>query len=159
MKIYPAQTDKDIEHVKILLEEYAGWLEGEGYLFGDKLEEFKEQVANLLGVFVPPEGYLLVATYRGQVAGCVAMRKLASGLCEMRSLFVRRRYRGLNIGKALCEAIIAKAQSAGYTSMRLTSNRKMVAANELYKALGFKETESYADYLGTDVVFMELKLV
>ncbi|MHC4572022.1 MAG: GNAT family N-acetyltransferase [Planctomycetota bacterium] len=158
LKIFPVEGGENLELARVLLEEYACWLENEGYLFGDKLEEFREQVANLPGVFVRPEGYLLVATYRGQVAGCVAMRKLDSSLCEMRSLFVRPRYRGLNIGKALCETVIAKAQSIGYTSMRLTSNRKMVAANELYKVLGFKETEAYADYLGTDVVFMELKL-
>jgi len=158
VKIFLVKTDQDVDIVKCLLEEYACLLENEGYLFGDKLEEFREQVTNLPGVFVPPGGCLLVATYRGQVAGCVAMRKLDSGLCEMRSLFVRPRYRGLNIGKALCETVIAKAQSIGYTSMRLTSNRKMVAANELYKVLGFKEAEAYADYLGTDVAFMELKL-
>ncbi len=59
--------------------------------------------------------------------------------------------RGRGIGRALCQAAVDRAVTAGAASIELTSNPSRRAANRLYARLGFqlRQTNVYRYRLGT----------
>ncbi|MHC4706892.1 MAG: GNAT family N-acetyltransferase [Planctomycetota bacterium] len=165
LRIFPVETDQDIESVKMLFIEYADVLKKELCEYADLpwliryYEDFEKETANLPGAYTQPEGLLLLASYQGQIAACVAMGKLSDGICEMKRLFVRDEYRRKGVGTALCEALIEYAKRVGYTRMHLAT--ALEPPKPLYKALGFKEITPFRDIPEEirGVVYMELKLI
>jgi len=154
LKIYPVKNDEDFEIIKGLFVEYADSLG-----FELCFQNFDEELANLPGDYAPPDGCLLLATYRDKVAGCVGLRKLSDGICEMKRLYVRPDLQGLKIGRALAEAVIERARSIGYARMRLDTVPSMEVARRLYISLGFNDIEPYRHNPIESAVFMELKLI
>lgn len=67
----------------------------------------------------------------------VSYQALSGRLSRIEDLVVDREERGQGVGRALCEAAIQAARSAGSKAVDLTSNPKRRAANRLYQALGF----------------------
>ncbi len=153
LRIVPVETDKDLETIRELFVEYADSLG-----FDLDFQNFEEELANLPDDYAPPEGCLLVAKYQDKVAGCVAVRKLSAGVCEMKRLYVRPDFRGLKIGRRLMGSIIAEARRIGYSAIRGDTIPSMQAAQALYASLGFKEIEPYRHNPIEGVVFMELEL-
>jgi ribosomal protein S18 acetylase RimI-like enzyme len=99
---------------------------------------------------------MLLAKCDRAVVGCVALRQIGEGLCEMKRLFVQPAFRGKGIGRALAEAIIEEGQRIGYKLMRLDT--AMEPAKSLYESLGFREIPPYQHVPVAGVVFMELEL-
>jgi putative acetyltransferase len=154
LKIFPAKTNEDFEIAKKLLIEYADSLG-----FDLSFQDFEEELANLPGDYVSPAGCLLLAEFEKQPVGCVALRKLSDGICEMKRLYVKEQFRRLGIGRALVEAVIDKARKIGYNYMRLDTVPSMEVARALYISVGFKKTDAYRYNPIEDAVFMELKLM
>ena len=165
LRIFPVETDQDIESVKMLFIEYADVLKKDLCQYADLpwliryYGDFEEEIANLPDRYDQPEGLLLLAAYQGRMAGCVAMGKLSDEICEMKRLFVRDEYQRKGIGTALCEALIEHAKRVGYTHMRLAT--ALAPPKPLYKALGFREIAPFRDIPDQiqGVVYMELKLI
>jgi ribosomal protein S18 acetylase RimI-like enzyme len=153
LKIFEAKTEKDIESFRTLLKEYVDSL-GIDLSF----QNIQEELANLPGCYARPEGCILLASYDGQIAGCVALRKLNDSICEGKRLYVKPQFRGLEIGRKLIEAIIAEARKIGYTHIRGDTLPTMKAAQALYASLGFKEIEPYRYNPIEGAIFLELKL-
>ncbi len=158
LKIYPVKTEEDIESVKLLLEKYLAWLESEKWISPQESQAFEEQLSNLPNAFEPPDGCLLLAMYRGEITGCVALRKLYDNVCEMKRLYVKPSLRGLKIGRKLAKAAITEARRIGYTYMRGHTLQMMETANILYKSLGFVEIDPYEENDVEGGLFIELKL-
>ena len=154
IQIAEAHAGKNLQEVRKLFEEYAASL-GISLDFQD----FDDELATLPGSYAPPEGCLLIALWQGQVAGCVALRKIRDGLCEMKRLYTRSPFRGLKIGRALAEAVIKQAREIGYARMRLDTLPSMERARTLYASLGFREIEPYRYNPIEGTAFMELTLV
>jgi len=154
IKIFQAGTEENLELVGVVFKEYA-----ESLGFELCFQNFEEELANLPGDYAPPDGCLLLATYRDKVAGCVGLRKLSDGICEMKRLYVRPDLQGLKIGRALAEAVIEQARSIGYARMRLDTVPSMEVARQLYISLGFNDIEPYRHNPIEGAVFMELKLI
>ena len=105
--------------------------------------DLEAELGGLPGAYAPPRGRLLLATYDGEPAGCVALRPLAGTSCEMKRMFVPDRYRGLGVGRALAEAVLAAAREAGYREMWLDTSIRQVEALGLYASMGFVPAEPY----------------
>jgi len=153
MKICQANTLQQIALSRALFEEYAEWL-GIDLTF----QGFAAELAALPGIYVPPHGRLLLALAGSEAAGCVALRPLKDGVCKMKRLFVRSRFRGQAIGKLLAERIVEEARAIGYLTMRLDTLPFMQAAIRLYETLGFARCAAYYETQLPDIVFMELQL-
>ena len=103
-----AESQEYIPVARRLFAEYAAGL---GVDLG--FQDFDRELANLPGDYAPPDGRLLIALYGTEIAGCVALRKLAPGVCEMKRLYVRPEFRGRRLGRKLAEAIIDRHHNAG----------------------------------------------
>jgi putative acetyltransferase len=107
-----------------------------------------------------PGGYdtILLAREGEEIVGCVAVRPLEDGVCEMKRLYVRPSGRGSGAGRALVDAVIVRARELGYATMRLDTLPTMNAARSLYVSLGFRQIERYNDNPIEGVLFFELLL-
>lgn len=153
LKIIDAQAGENLKIIRKLFEEYA-----ESLGFDLSFQNFNEELANLPGEYNPPTGCLLLAMYQSQVAGCVALRRLSEGVCEMKRLYVRPQFRRQGIGRALAEAAIEQAKKVGYGRMRLDTVPSMNAARVIYTSLRFGEIDPYRHNPIEGAVFMELAL-
>ncbi len=130
----------ELAEVRVLFEEYARSLD-----FSLCFQGFDRELAELPGRYAPPRGKLLLLRVGGAVAGCVALRELESGVCEMKRLYVRPAFHGRGHGRTLAEAIVTAARELGYRTMKLDTVPKMERAIALYRALGFAEALPYED--------------
>jgi ribosomal protein S18 acetylase RimI-like enzyme len=153
VRFYQATTAEQIELARELFKAYEESLEVKL-----DFQNFAEEVAGLPGPYAPPDGRLLLAMIDGLSAGCVALKALDAGICEMKRLYVCPPYRGLGVGRSLTGAIIAEARAAGYERMRLDSLPTMNAAQTLYRALGFQPIPPYYENPVAGTLFMELRL-
>ncbi len=153
VKLVQVTSPPDIAHVRELFTEYAASL---GFDLG--FQDFERELTDLPGAYAPPDGRLLLAVAGAQVAGCVALRKLADAVCEMKRLYVRPAHRGTGIGRALAEAIIDEARKIGYARMRLDTLPSMREAIALYRSLGFRPIAPYRRNPVEGAMFMELAL-
>jgi len=154
LTIAPAKTPAQIAQVRELFLEYASSLG-----FSLCFQNFDEELAGLPGDYAPPEGRLLLALYEGELAGCVALHKLDSEICEMKRLYLRPKFRGKGLGRVLAENIISEARQIGYKRMRLdTVQTVMKDAVAMYRRLGFKEIAPYRPNPMPGTLYMELEL-
>jgi GNAT superfamily N-acetyltransferase len=153
MIIREAVDGPDVAQVRALFEEYARSL---GVSLG--FQGFDEELAALPGPYSPPDGVLLLACLDGHAVGCVGVRRLDAGACEMKRLYVRPEARARGAGRMLAEAAIAFARSAAYRAMRLDTLPGMTSAHALYRQLGFREVAPYRFSPVPGTSFMELDL-
>jgi len=144
---------EDIPTVRKLLREYAA-----GLSFSLDFQGFEREVASLPGDYAPPGGALLVARDRGELAGCVALRRLDAEICEMKRLYVRTPWRGRRVGAALAAAVVEEGRRVGYRRMRLDTVPGMETAQALYERLGFREIAPYRTNPVPGARFLELDL-
>ena len=153
MVIRAASSLEDVAVARELFVDYAASL---GFDLG--FQDFERELRELPGEYRPPRGRLLVAWVDGEAAGCVALRDLGDGACEMKRLYVRSGHRGLGLGRRLAEAIVAESRAAGYTRMRLDTVPSMREAIALYRSLGFRAIAPYRYNPVPGTEFLELEL-
>lgn len=153
LKIINAETKEEISLIRELFLEYAKSLH-----FDLCFQSFDEELANLPGAYAPPSGVLFIAYWNNEAAGCIALRKLENKICEMKRLYVKKNFRGKNIGKVLTDELIAKAVQLGYEKMRLDTVPSMQTAQKLYRELGFYEIPPYRENPVEGAICMELDL-
>jgi ribosomal protein S18 acetylase RimI-like enzyme len=151
--IRPAEA-ADMPAVAALFREYAAAL-GVDLCF----QGFAAELAGLPGAYAAPTGALLIAVCASdEPVGCVGVRKLEPGTCEMKRLYARPGTRGSGIGRALAVAAIEAARGMGYARMCLDTLPAMKAAQGLYRSLGFEIVRSYYDTPLAGTIFMQKSL-
>lgn len=119
---------------------------------------YEAEFADLPGKYARPAGRLIVAEGHGTLDGCVALRPVDAGICEMKRLYVRPRARGLCIGRRLAVRLIDEARDAGYREMRLDVLAEFQRARVLYRSLGFVAAAPIAFNPVPGTAFLGLKL-
>ena len=149
LEIVAAQAE-DIDTIRDLWTEYWIWpLEFQG---------FGQERASLPGVYVPPHGRLLLARMWSDAAGTIALRRLSETACEVKRLFVRPRYRGQGVARALLHRVIEEARDAGYAEMFCDTQPDMTPARQLYTQAGFFEVGPYSPTPTEGAVYFRLGL-
>jgi GNAT superfamily N-acetyltransferase len=162
-----ARSSQELDHVRQLMQAFLDW-HLERHVEDRALIEryfdqaaFEQELEVLPGKYSPPRGSLLVAYHGEAPVGCVAMRDLGEGACEMKRMFVAQAARGLGVGGKLAQAIIEDARRAGYSVMRLDTSKRQDEAMRLYVRSGFSPIAPYyplSPDLKDWLVFFELAL-
>jgi ribosomal protein S18 acetylase RimI-like enzyme len=153
-RIVRAAERTQIDYVRTLFHEYASSLG-----FSLCFQSFDAELAGLPGEYSPPEGQLLLAFCDSIPAGCVALRKLEDGICEMKRLYIRPEFRGRGLGRDLVLALIEQAGQSMYGKMRLdTIAASMAEAVGLYRSLGFRDIPPYCRNPISGAIYLELDL-
>ena len=122
-------------------------------------QDFEAELVSFPGKYAPPSGSVLLArSTQGEPLGCVAVRPLSAGCCEMKRLYVRPEGRGRGLGKALISAIVQEAERIGYNTMKLDTLSTMTGAIRLYRQQGFADTQAYYDTPVVGTVFLQRRL-
>lgn len=122
---------------------------------------FEQELASLPGKYAPPHGALLLATLDSRAVGCVALRRISDGVCEMKRMYVYPDAHGKGVGGALAAAVIDEARTLGYDSMVLDTSVRQAEAQALYRRFGFEIIPPYYELpsdLRAWLVFMQLYL-
>lgn len=153
MEIVRAQSSEEVGEVGRLFREYQVFLEMDLCFQG-----FEEELASLPGKYTVPEGELLLAYEGVRPIGCVGLRRLENGVCEMKRLFVRPDARRCGVGRLLADQIVRVARELGYSTMRLDTLERLSGAVRLYENLGFRRIDAYYDNPHVEVAYFELDL-
>jgi GNAT superfamily N-acetyltransferase len=114
VSLVDGSTPERIPLTRELFQEYKVYLDTEHRIDQDpEFDTFEQEVSSLPGVYAPPQGRLTLAMVEAELAGCVAIRPLSPGICEMKRLYVRDAFRGQGLGRILATAVIADARSIG----------------------------------------------
>jgi ribosomal protein S18 acetylase RimI-like enzyme len=154
VELIKVEYGPQLDDIRELFLEYARSLD-----FDLCFQNFDKELRELPGEYAPPAGRLILCRVKEGVAGCIALKSLGDGICEMKRLFVRPRFRGQGLGMTLGRQIIGEAQHIGYEAMRLdTIAGKMEPAIALYRSLGFREIPPYYDNPIPNAAYFELDL-
>lgn len=153
LTIIQAESAAEMAEARRIFREYADHL-GVDLCF----QGFEQELAGLPGDYAPPRGRLLLAVDGERVAGCVALRPISAGVCEMKRLYVRPEFRGTGLGRRLAIEIMRQGRQIGYRQMRLDTLPIMKEAIALYRSLNFREIGPYRHNPVEGALFMEAGL-
>ena len=123
-------------------------------------QSFDEELKNLHKVYAQPQGCIILAkTPENEVVGCVALKPIAEGVCEMKRLYVKSTHRGHHLGKNLVQELLHFARTANYHTMKLDTLTSLESAIAIYRKVGFVETTPYVFNPLNDVLYFELNLL
>ncbi|MCI4347677.1 MAG: GNAT family N-acetyltransferase [Thermoplasmata archaeon] len=149
-KLRNVNWPEDIDTVRRLFRDYRQWL-------ADHLEppvsatsslpvglgRIDKEIAELPGVYGPPNGEIILAFERKALVACGALRELEPGVGEIKRVYVRADHRGKGFGPRLTRALLNRAREIGYKRVRVDTLPSMAAAIEFYQEMGFKPIPAY----------------
>ena len=92
-----------------------------------------------------PEGVLLLAYLREEPVGCGAVKFHATGIGEIKRMWVAPRARGLGLGRRLLLVLEDAAREAHMSIVHLETNRNLSEAIQLYRRTGYLEVDPFND--------------
>jgi putative acetyltransferase len=113
-------------------------------------QRFDDELATLPGRYAQPRGRIYLAMVHQVPVGCAALRPLnlvdpgaPTDTGEVKRMYVRPTHRGLGLGRALLDRLVADARAIGYQTLKLDTSASMVEAIGLYEAAGFVPCAPY----------------
>ncbi|MBK6637212.1 MAG: carbonate dehydratase [Rhodocyclaceae bacterium] len=122
------------------------------------IAELESESAALPGPYTSPSGRLFYAEWDGQPAGCVGIRALSEGICELKRFYVAPEHRGKSIGRALILAGIHAARELGYKTLMADTPSAMRITVQRYRELGFRNAPMTYQTSVDGVQFLSLDL-
>lgn len=159
--IIRASSLEDFAAARRILARQRRWLEG---MLGKDLAVFQPSAVREFAepelFYEPPDGVLLLAMTAGEVVSVVRVHRMSPGEGELKRMYTAHEARGLGIGRALAAAAVEAAGELGFEVLRLETHAgHMSVAVEMYRKLGFRETEPYHSVVGVDgLLNLELRL-
>jgi ribosomal protein S18 acetylase RimI-like enzyme len=101
---------------------------------------------------------LWVAVDGDEVVGSVALREVGDRTLELKRMYLRPEARGRGLGKQLLEIALDYARTNGTEVIRLDTSERMLAAQRLYEANGFRRVPGEAPRQGQCRLLYELRL-
>src|ERR671934_429885 len=101
---------------------------------------------------------LWIALDGDEVVGSVALRDLGDGAVELKRMYLRPDQRGRGLGRELLALALAWSREQGARVVRLDTSERMVAAQRLYEAYGFRRVPGTAPRQGQCRLLYELRL-
>ncbi|HVH21188.1 MAG TPA: GNAT family N-acetyltransferase [Pseudonocardia sp.] len=100
---------------------------------------------------VPPAGIFLVGYDGDRAVACGGVRPLASGIAEIKRMYVVPDARSHGVGRALLEALEDSCRELGYQRVRLDAGPAQTHSKSLFARTGYREIAPYnanhiADY-------------
>ncbi|MGH7442203.1 MAG: GNAT family N-acetyltransferase, partial [bacterium] len=137
VRVVQAISEANVAFVRELFEQYS---QLRGYEF--RGVNFEAEMADLPGPFGPAKsGRLLLATYEGEAAGMVGLKKVQEGQGEIKRLYVPPQYRGNGIGKLLVAEAVRQARELGFKRVLADTDLNMRIAMVIFDEHGFQRTE------------------
>lgn len=100
----------------------------------DELQALIDSPSRLIIIRSPGETGPIVGS------ACLGVFRTPSGLhAHIEDVIVEEAMRGQGLGEALVNTLLEMARAMGLKGVSLTCNPRRVAANQLYKKMGFKE--------------------
>jgi GNAT superfamily N-acetyltransferase len=148
--IREAEPRLDDEAIAALMVDYLAWaIERLANEYGvDEPPTHPSLVRDGLASYRPPVGKLLLAECDGQPAGVGAIRKLRTGVVEVKRMYVAPAWRDRHLGSGILDRLLDEAQEMGATTVLLDTCRFMTDAQRLYRSRGFVERSPYE---GTEI--------
>jgi putative acetyltransferase len=147
------KTDKEYNAAIRLFKEYAEWLNIDlGF------QHFQEELQNLKAMYNSADGGIILCKEKDNFIACVAIRKIAKDIAELKRMYVQPAHQHKGIGKTLLEKAITLAVNCNYKYIRLDTLNHMTPAINLYKKNGFYEIDAYYNNPVSTAVYFEKKL-
>ena len=151
VKIIVAQDAEQFEEGKKLMLEYAETLG-----FSLCFQGFDKELANLDTIYAQPKGILLLLENElKHYNGCVGIKYIAEGTCELKRLYVQHTLKGQGFGKKLLHEAFKYAQKLGYKKMVLDTLPTMKTAISMYEKEGFRQITPYYNNPVEGALFFE----
>jgi ribosomal protein S18 acetylase RimI-like enzyme len=155
-----------VSNEKFLIREYI-------QLDAENLSEFFEKCLPESGRLFEPDGVhacllhvektydyfiCLIDQEVGQIIGTCAFKKMDERKCELKCVYLYKKYHGQGLGMRMSRMVIGTAKEKGYKEMYLdTISKTSGRAIKMYERLGFERIEKYHEAARSDV-FMRLEL-
>ncbi|MGC4101067.1 GNAT family N-acetyltransferase [Ferruginibacter sp.] len=148
-----ASKEEEYKAAAQLFKEYAAWL---GIDLG--FQHFDDELKELPVMYNDKDGGIILCRENNAFIACVALRRNAADIAELKRMFVQTAQQHKGIGKELLEQAIVLARRCNYKFIRLDTLNHMLPAINLYKKYGFYEIPAYYHNPQDTAVYFEKKL-
>ena len=112
-------------------------------LLGMELPDYVASVIDKVCGEAPPRGAFYLVYVDGALACMGGLRPLGSGVCEVKRIYVRPDFRGLQLGETILRRLLSDAKAFGYQRVCLDSAPFMHSAQRIYTNAGFVDCKPY----------------
>jgi DNA-binding MarR family transcriptional regulator len=116
------------------------WLSG--FLKSELEEEDKFTLKHPEKAYLKRGGFLFFASFRGEIVGCVALKRLDEDMFELDKLFIDPKYRKQGFGTKMVERCITRCLENDARELWLQITMSMPEARKLYYRMGFTDSEA-----------------
>jgi ribosomal protein S18 acetylase RimI-like enzyme len=150
--VRPASWPSDLDAVRRILSGYF-----DAYRADLGKQDFPGEMERLATYYDGRDAWLWVAEADGEAAGCIGLRRIDAGRCELKRMVVEPAARGRGLGAMLARHAVAEARRLGFEAVYLDTLPSMQSARRIYEALGFRACPPYYGSPLCGAVFMELR--